>query len=69
LAWPLSADEPRAGVLRAAFLTLGVVYIFGCWRFAPLLRAANRYWLLYALCLNWIGDIGALLRGAALRAA
>jgi len=59
----LGADDLRAGILRAAFLALGVVYIFGCWRYAPLLGATNRYWLLYALCLNWIGDIGAYYVG------
>jgi phosphatidate cytidylyltransferase len=59
----LGADDLRAGILRAAFLALGVLYIFGCWRFAPLLRVMNRYWLLYALCLNWIGDIGAYYVG------
>jgi phosphatidate cytidylyltransferase len=41
------------------------VYVFGCWRFAPLLAAQNRYWLLYALVLNWIGDIGAYYVGRA----
>ncbi len=35
---------------------MGVVYIFGCWRFALLLRGASPYWLLYALALNWIAD-------------
>ena len=59
----LGADDLRAGILRAAFLALGVLYVFGCWRFAPLLGAKNRYWLLYALCLNWIGDIGAYYVG------
>ena len=59
----LGADDLRAAVLRAAFLALGLLYIFGCWRFAPLLRAENRYWLLYALSLNWIGDIGAYYVG------
>jgi phosphatidate cytidylyltransferase len=59
----LGADDLRAGILRAAFLALGLLYVFGCWRLAPLLRAKNRYWLLYALCLNWIGDIGAYYVG------
>jgi len=59
----LGADDLRAGILRAAFLALGLLYVFGCWRFAPLLGAKNRYWLLYALCLNWIGDIGAYYVG------
>jgi phosphatidate cytidylyltransferase len=59
----LGADDLRAGILRAAFLALGVLYVFGCWRFAPLLRTENRFWLLYALGLNWIGDIGAYYVG------
>ena len=65
LSLALRADDLRAGILRAAFLLIGVVYIFGCWRFAPLLAAPNRYWLLYALVLNWIGDIGAYYVGRA----
>jgi hypothetical protein len=65
LSLALRADDLRAGILRAAFLLLGVVYVFGCWRFAPLLAAQNRYWLLYALVLNWIGDIGAYYVGRA----
>jgi phosphatidate cytidylyltransferase len=62
----LREDDLRQGILRAAFFALGLVYIFGCWRFALLLEAANRYWLLYALVLNWIGDIGAYYAGRAL---
>ena len=65
LSLALRADDLRAGIVRAAFLLMGVVYIFGCWRFAPLLAAQNRYWLLYALVLNWIGDIGAYYVGRA----
>jgi len=59
----LAAADLRTGIVRAAFLMLGVVYVFGCWRYAPLLRAENRYWLLYALVLNWVGDIGAYYVG------
>src|ERR1700683_4187044 len=28
----LRAGDVRAGILRAALLLLGVVYVFGCWR-------------------------------------
>jgi phosphatidate cytidylyltransferase len=42
---------------------LGVVYIFGSWKFAVLLRAANAHWLVYALALNWVGDIAAYYVG------
>jgi phosphatidate cytidylyltransferase len=66
LSLALRAYDLRAAIVRAAFLLLGVVYVFGCWRFAPLLAANNRYWLLYALVLNWIGDIGAYYVGRSL---
>jgi phosphatidate cytidylyltransferase len=65
LSLALRADDLRAGIARAAFLLLGVVYVFGSWRYAPLLAARNRYWLLYALVVNWIGDIGAYYVGRA----
>ncbi|MCL5746631.1 MAG: phosphatidate cytidylyltransferase, partial [Acidobacteria bacterium] len=47
----------------ASMLVLGVVYVFGCWKFAILLRALNPYWLLYGLALSWIGDIAAYYIG------
>jgi phosphatidate cytidylyltransferase len=65
LSLALRADDLRAGIVHAAFLLLGVVYVFGCWRFAPLLAVQSRYWLLDALVLNWIGDIGAYYVGRA----
>jgi phosphatidate cytidylyltransferase len=52
-------------VPRAAAALLGIVYIFGCWKFALLLREANAYWLLYALALSWVGDIAAYYIGRA----
>jgi phosphatidate cytidylyltransferase len=65
LSLALRAGDLRTGIVHAAFLLLGVVYVFGCWRLAPLLAAQSRYWLLYALVLNWIGDIGAYYVGRA----
>lgn len=62
----LRAVDLRAGILRSAFLAFGIVYIFGAWRCAPLLAARNRYWLFYALALNWMGDAGAYYVGRAL---
>jgi phosphatidate cytidylyltransferase len=41
---------------EAAFLLFGIIYIFGAWKFAILLRASSPHWLAYALVLNWIGD-------------
>jgi len=48
---------------RAALLVTGVLYVFGCWRFAVPLRELNPHWLMYALLLNWVGDIGAYYVG------
>ncbi len=62
----LRADDLRGAIVRTAFLVFGVVYVFGCWRLAPLLGAQSRYWLLYALVLNWIGDMGAYYVGRSL---
>lgn len=48
---------------RASAMLLGVVYIFGTWKCAILLRSINSYWLLFALAVNWVGDIFAYYVG------
>jgi phosphatidate cytidylyltransferase len=48
---------------RAAVLVFGVAYIFGTWRCAVPLRAANPHWLMYAVLVSWTGDIGAYYVG------
>jgi phosphatidate cytidylyltransferase len=48
---------------RASAMLLGVVYIFGPWKCAILLRDASPYWLLFALAINWVGDISAYYVG------
>jgi phosphatidate cytidylyltransferase len=50
----------------AAALILGVLYIFGSLRCAIDLRAMSRYWVFFALSLNWVGDIAALYVGRAI---
>ena len=50
----------------AAALILGVLYIFGSLRCAIDLRAISRYWVLFALSLNWVGDIAAFYVGRAI---
>src|SRR2546423_3340793 len=50
-----AADFPKV-LPEAAFLLFGIIYIFGAWKFAILLRDASAHWLAYALVLNWIGD-------------
>ena len=53
------------GIVSAALL-LGVVYTFGTLRCAVDLRAINAYWALFALSLNWVGDIAAFYVGRAI---
>lgn len=56
-------DDLAKGLPRAALLIAGVVYIFGCWKCAIPLREANPHWLMFALLVNWAGDIGAYYVG------
>lgn len=55
----------RASLPYAAALVLGLIYVFGAWRWAIPLRARNGHWLLFALALNWIGDVLAYYGGRA----
>jgi phosphatidate cytidylyltransferase len=48
---------------RSSTMLLGVVYVFGAWKCAILLREASPYWLLFALAINWVGDISAYYVG------
>jgi phosphatidate cytidylyltransferase len=48
---------------RAALLAMGVIYIFGTWWCAIPLHHLNPHWLMYALIVNWVGDIGAYYVG------
>jgi phosphatidate cytidylyltransferase len=49
----------------AATALLGVVYIFGAWRYALGLRLINPHWLMIALLVSWAGDTAALYVGRA----
>ncbi|MBZ5595932.1 MAG: phosphatidate cytidylyltransferase [Acidobacteriia bacterium] len=51
---------------NAAFLLFGILYIFGSWKFAILLRAESPHWLAYGLILNWVGDACAYYVGKSL---
>ncbi|SPE33905.1 Phosphatidate cytidylyltransferase [Candidatus Sulfopaludibacter sp. SbA3] len=56
------ADLSKA-LPKSALLVTGIVYVFGCWKCALLLREASGHWLMYALLLNWVGDSGAYFVG------
>jgi phosphatidate cytidylyltransferase len=48
---------------RAAATVFGVVYIFGSWKSAILLREISPYWLLFTLAINWVADSAAYYVG------
>ena len=66
LALSLRLDDLAKALPRSALLLAGVVYVFGCWRYAVLLRNASPYWLLFAMALSWVGDIAAYYIGRSL---
>lgn len=53
------------GLPYAAAMVLGAVYIFGAWRCAIDLRAVSPNWVLFALGINWVGDVAAYYVGRA----
>jgi phosphatidate cytidylyltransferase len=59
----MRSDDLAEVLPRASAMLLGVVYIFGAWKCAILLRDASPYWLLFALAINWVGDISAYYVG------
>ena len=64
LADAMRADDLAKSLPRAALLLMGVVYVFGCWKTAFVLRQNySHHWLMYALLLNWAGDTGAYYIG------
>lgn len=70
---PLTEGDLEKSVRSAAALSLGIVYVFGTWKSAILIReietpplvhlTAGRHWLMFALMVNWIGDTGAYYVG------
>jgi phosphatidate cytidylyltransferase len=63
LALSLREADLTAGFRRATAITFGMVYVFGAWRTAPLLRAMSPWWLVFGLVVSWIGDTGAYYVG------
>ncbi len=61
----LRMDDLAHALPRSALLVTGVVYVFASWKCAVLLHRLNVHWLMYALILNWAGDIGAYYVGRA----
>jgi phosphatidate cytidylyltransferase len=63
LCLPLAAPDIAKAVPRAGMLILGVIYVFGSWKTGILLHDVSRYWLMFGLMVNWVGDTGAYYAG------
>jgi len=59
----LRLSDLSKGLAFAGSVLLGVLYVFGAWRCAIDLRAISPYWILFALAINWVGDIAAFYAG------
>jgi phosphatidate cytidylyltransferase len=59
----VAREDFRTTLPEAGAALLGVMYIFGSWRWAIFLRQRSPYWLLFALALSWVGDIAAFYIG------
>lgn len=58
--------ELGQGLPASATMLLGLVYIFGAWRCAWLLRSLSPHWLMFGLAVNWVGDMAAFYVGSAI---
>jgi phosphatidate cytidylyltransferase len=65
MALALRSRELPEALPYAGALVLGILYTFGSMRCAVELRSIGMYWLLFALSLNWVGDIAAFYVGRA----
>jgi phosphatidate cytidylyltransferase len=61
----MRTGELAQSLPQAALRLIGVVYVFGCWKFAVPLRGRSPHWLMFALLVNWAGDAGAYYIGRA----
>jgi phosphatidate cytidylyltransferase len=66
LAIALRSRAMKEVLPSAAGLLFGLFYVFGSWRASLELGHLDRHWLLYAMALNWVGDIAAYLVGRAI---
>ncbi|MEP7353960.1 MAG: phosphatidate cytidylyltransferase [Acidobacteriota bacterium] len=63
MAAAMRAPDLRQSLPGAAVGLLGVVYIFGAWRCAGLLRGISVHWLMISFIVSWAGDTAAMYVG------
>ena len=62
----MRSEDLATSLPGAALRLMGIVYVFGAWKCAMPLRDRNPHWLMFALLVNWAGDIGAYYVGRGL---
>lgn len=62
----LRSADLKSVLPSASAFALALIYIYGAWRCAIELRLIAPHLLLYALSINWIGDVAAYLTGSTL---
>ncbi len=61
--WTLRAAKLVDALPMAGAALLGIVYVYGGWRCALLLREASPWWLMLPVSINWVGDSAAYYVG------
>lgn len=61
--WALRASKLADALPTAAAALLGIVYVYGGWRSALVLREASPWWLMLPVSINWVGDSAAFFIG------
>jgi phosphatidate cytidylyltransferase len=62
-AWAMRGESLQQVLPRSAAMTFGLVYIFGSWKCGLMLAQVSPWWLLFAVGINWVGDISAYYAG------
>ena len=62
----MRANNLGTSLPGAALRLMGIIYVFGAWKCAIPLRDRSPHWLMFALLVNWAGDIGAYYVGRSL---
>ncbi len=66
MAMQMRSSDFAKSLPSAAAGVLGIVYIFGAWHCAWLLRGVSAHWLMISLGVSWAGDTAAMYVGKAI---
>ncbi|MCC6362396.1 MAG: phosphatidate cytidylyltransferase [Bryobacterales bacterium] len=61
--WALRAERLSEAIGLSATTLLGIIYVYGAWRCATVLRDQSPWWLFFAVSINWVADSAALYVG------